>query len=114
MQQTKQSWTRISIVSVIACMVGGISFGLINSLEQHPGAQLNVFIVSYLLVGSILSLVFHGRSRGVYISIFAVVSTVFLLFSITQGALRGSICSAFSGVTECLNNLSVPAEPNTH
>lgn len=51
-----------------------------------------------------------GQGITEYGAILAFVAIlVALVFSITQGALRGSICAAFSAVVRQLNNLSAGA-----
>ena len=51
-----------------------------------------------------------GQGITEYGAILAFVAIlVALVFSLTQGALKGAICSAFSAVATQLNNLSVAA-----
>jgi Flp pilus assembly pilin Flp len=62
------------------------------------------------------SLIFDEDGQGIteYGAILAFVAIlVALVFSITQGALRGAICAAFSAVVSQLNQLSRAASSAT-
>ena len=65
------------------------------------------------MIKSFVSTFFHdeaGQGITEYGAILAFVAIlVALVFSITQGALRGAICAAFSAVVHQLNSLSTGA-----
>ena|ERR1700723_2424612 len=99
MPQTKESWTRIGIVSVIACVLAGLSFGLIRALVLSGAERFIAFIFSVWLIGCVFSFAFDKLARRDYLIILTtVVVLVFLAGSCLPGVMRGSVCAAFSSV----------------
>ena len=62
MPQMKESWTRIGIVSVIACVLAGLSFGLIRALVLSGAERFIAFIFSVWLIGCVFSFAFDKLS----------------------------------------------------
>jgi hypothetical protein len=69
MQGTKESWTRIGILTAVACLAAGISFGSILVFKPPGLVGWALLLMSFWLIGFIFSFAFPKQGRFVCIAI---------------------------------------------
>ena len=107
---TKESWTRIGIVSAIACVVAGISFGLMHVMKPDFFAACWMVLGCFTLIGCVFAFAFARQSRDSYVAILALLVVFGAMFcAAAQGPCRYAICAAFSAVVHDVNYL--PPDP---
>jgi hypothetical protein len=113
MSQTKESWTRIGIISAIACTVAGILFGLAHVLHLDLLGQLMTWVLASCLAAAIYVSLLPSETRPQYMDVLLAVAILGALsIIIFREPLRGAICAAFSEVVYDVNNLSVDPRSN--
>jgi hypothetical protein len=118
MTQTKQSWTRTSAVSSIACVVAGVAWGIIHCAtlssweEETLGTLFIVACVGICLFLAWVALHEESRVRIIILLLVCVLLGSFFIYLLSGfiGPSRAAICAAFSSVVSELNNL--PPEKN--
>lgn len=110
---TKESWTRIGIVSAIACVVAGILFGLVHVLHLDMLGQLTMWILASCLVAIVYVSLQPSETRPQFMDMLLVAAILVALGTIIfRDPLRGAICAAFSAVVYDVNNLSLDPRSN--
>jgi hypothetical protein len=69
MPQTKENWTRIGILTAVACLSAGISFGSILIFKPPGLVGWALLLMTFWLIGFIFSFAFPKQRRFMYIAI---------------------------------------------